>query len=121
MRIFFGVRPRSIAVFEIEAEVFDRLALELVDDAGADRFREPGIIRRQLDHLRERLRRRRMRVEGVDRLLSGASRRIGRELVARTDEGVDRLSARRIAGIQPGKFLIRSFKHFVQDLKTLRP
>ncbi len=46
MRILLVVRARAITVFEIEPEVFNRLALELVDNARADRFREPGIVGR---------------------------------------------------------------------------
>jgi hypothetical protein len=54
-----------------------------------------------------------VRVERVDRLLTGTLCRIGRELVAGTDERVDRLPAGRVAGIEPGEFLVRYFEHYV--------
>ena len=38
--IFLGVRSRAVAVLEVDAEVFHRLALELVHDAGGDRIDE---------------------------------------------------------------------------------
>ena len=41
--VFFGVGPDAVAVLEVDAEVFDRLARELFDDAGANRVGEPGL------------------------------------------------------------------------------
>ena len=52
--VLFRCGPRAVAVFKIETVVFDRLALELVEDALANRLREPGVRGRQVENLRER-------------------------------------------------------------------
>ncbi len=45
--VLFGVRPDAVAVLEVDAEIFDRLAPQLVDDAL--RYRASGQFGRQAE------------------------------------------------------------------------
>ena len=51
MRVFLVVRPRAVAVLEVDSVVLDRLPAELLGDALAHGLRERGGLRRRRAHL----------------------------------------------------------------------
>jgi hypothetical protein len=105
--VFFGVRPRAVAVLEVDAEVFDRLAPQLLQHPGAHRRGERGIARREANRRSEGRGCRCQLFESPDGFGAGEPAGIPRERLARTDERVHRLPARGIARVQAGEPLIR--------------
>src|SRR5207244_7559569 len=69
--VFLGVGAIAVAVLEVDAEILDRLAPELLDDARVDEVRERT---RQKERAREDIRRRSEFGERVERERSQAGR-----------------------------------------------
>ncbi len=90
--VLFGVGPDAVAVFEVDAEVLDRLARELVDDPRADRSGEPGLVGRKRERAGERTGVRRVLVENRARDRADLRRRISLEEVRAAIQAVHGLA-----------------------------
>ena len=72
--VLFGVGPVAVAVLEVDAEVLDRLAPQLVDDARANRWR--GVAASRPSARAQASRRRRVLVERRQRQRAELRRRV---------------------------------------------
>ena len=89
MAVLLRVETNPVAVLEIDAEVLDRLAPELVLHARVDRFGERG---REVDGAREILRRGRVLLERAQCQGSQALRGVGVEQMSAPVDGMHRLA-----------------------------
>ena len=87
-RVFFSVRPAAEAVFEVDAVVLDRLALELLGDT---RVEASGEIAVEAERGRER--------GGVRRVLAQRAQRDGAQLRGRVGREEMRASVDRVDGL----------------------
>jgi hypothetical protein len=87
--IFLRIGPCAEAVLEIDAEILDRLARQLVDDPRMDAVSERGV---ESKCLRQRRRRRRVFVERFERGRAELLRDIRRKQVRAAVDRVDRLA-----------------------------
>ena len=103
--IFLGVGPRAVPIFEVDAEVFDGLTLELGEDAGVHRLRETLI---ETDRAREPWRVRAVRRERSLRELAELLCHIVYKEVTSAVHGVDGLTRGRLSRITTRNGVIRS-------------
>jgi hypothetical protein len=94
--VFIRVGPRAVAVLEVDAEVLDRLARQLVDDARVHGLGEHP----QPQRLIQRRGIGRVLGERAPRHLAQLRRGVGAEQVAASVDHVHRLALRRVAGME---------------------
>ena len=103
--IFLGVRTVAVAVLEVDAEILDRLARQLLADAGVDRRQ-----RRMVADAERRAERRGVGRVVVHRLLRDApdlGRGVEGEQLSAAVDRVHRLPARSLARVGGGKREVR--------------
>ena len=108
--ILFGIGPRAVAVLEIDAEVLDRLARQLLHDARVDRRRERPQAQRHIQSARVRG----VLGERAASHLAQLRRGVGAEQVAAAVDHVHGLPARRVAGVERHERQVRSAQRVEQ-------
>ena len=94
--VLFVVGAIAVAVFEVDAEVFDGFARELLADALVDLG---GEVAANADRFGERRGIGRVAVERLQRELAELLRRLGREQMRAAVDGVHRLARAGVAGV----------------------
>ena len=99
MRVLFGIRPDAVSVLEVDAEVLDRLARQLVDDAAANSLGQRALVRTQSERSGKRRRVGRVLLEhgSCDRAYSCGG--VGLEEMRTTIDAVDGLPVAGFTGI----------------------
>ncbi len=91
MPVLLGVRPDAVSVLEVDAEVLDRLARQLVDDAAANGLGQRALVRRQSERRCERRRVWRVLIEHGARDHADSCSGVGLEEVRTAVDAVDGL------------------------------